>query len=265
MKHIRMLLLVVAVPAATLLGLQKVGDTPIFKGYDVGLKWQSYPGKVVISADPEGNMTCWIKLKVGGLPAAYVSGTSANQRLRVYQTGEEPDGHWIAVVKDGQSPEEKFDWPTGGTVTLSTQELSKDPLYIVDWYVFPSNKSFDSRERARWRGIGFKVSLALLVLGLIGGALEALDRVREKRQQFSPQVCLQMLIRAVEGSTPAESKRMRELLEGVLIEGVSVRDAVARLRLEPVKRMQFWFTTRNQFRSRLDYLIDELTRYLDRL
>ncbi len=265
LKHVRAVLIVMAVPALTLLGLREIGGTAIFKGYDVGLKWHTYPGKVVINADPEGNMTCWVRLKIRGASASYLSTTSANQRLRVYEEQQVADGRWIAIVKDGQTPEEKFDWPTGGTITLSTQPPSPDVLYVMDWYVFPSNKGFDSQERSRWRGLGFRISVALLVLSLIGGTLEAVDKVREKREPFSPQICLQTLIRAVEGNTPDESKRMRNLLERVLIEGVSVRDALGHLRLESVKRWQFWFITRREFRSRLTYLIDELTRYLDRL
>lgn len=265
MKNIRVALIVMVVPAITLLGLHELGGTPIFKGYDVGFTWQSYPGKVVISGDPEGNMSCWLRLKLRGPPTAYVSQTSTNQRLRVYEEGQDNEGHWIAIVKEGQNPQEKFEWPIGGTITVSAVGPSLQSLSIRDWYVFPSNKNFDSQSRAQWRAIGFKLSLLFLGLSLIGAALEGVDKVRAKREPFSPQACLEALIGAVEGDTPEASRRMRAVLEGVLIQGVTVRDALAHLKLEPFTSMKFWFSTRREFRSRLEHLITELTRYLNRL
>lgn len=265
MKNIRVALIVLAVPAITLLGLHELAGTPIFKGYDVGFTWQSYPGKVVFSADPEGNMNCWIRLKFSGPSTAYLSQTSTNQHLRVYGERQDNDGHWITIVKEGQNPQERFEWPVGATVTVSAVDPARQSLSPRDWYVFPSNKSFDSQKRARWRAIGFRLSLVLLGLSLIGGVLEGVDKVRTKREPFSPQACLEALIGAVEGDTPEASKRMRAVLEGVLIEGVTVKDALARLKLDPITSKKVWFSTRREFRSRLEHLITELTRYLNRL
>ena len=264
-KNIRVALIVMVVPAITLIGLHELGGTPVYKGYDVGFTWQSYPGSVVISGDPEGNMSCWLRLKLRGSSRAYVSQTSTNQRLRVYEEGQDNEGHWIAVVKEGPNPQEKFDWPVGGTVTVSAVDPSPQSLSLRDWYVFPSNKNFDSQKRAQWRAIGFKLSLLFLGLFLIGAVLEGVDKVRTKREPFSPQACLEALIGAVEGDTPEASKRMRAVLEEVLIQGVPVKDSLAHLKLAPVARAKFWFSTRREFRSRLEHLITELTRYLNRL
>jgi hypothetical protein len=153
---------------------------------------------------------------------------------------------------------------SGAAVTISAVNLQNSPM-LLDWYVFPSNKNFDSRRRAKWRAIGFHLSVWLLGFSLIGAVLEGIEKVREKHEPFSPQHCLESLISDLEGDSPEESKRMRRVLEKVLIEGVPVRSALDHLDLNEPKKLKFWFATRGEFRSRLAHLIAELSRYLSRL
>ncbi|HEY3130683.1 MAG TPA: hypothetical protein VGL91_14600 [Acidobacteriota bacterium] len=269
MKKLRLILIVLAAPAVILLGLHEIGGTPIFKGYDVGFVWQPDPSNVrlALTADPEGNMTCWLRLKVPASSPAFTAETSTNARLRVYRERFQGADQWIAVVKDSQVPQEKFDWPSGAMVFVYPQDKSLSSLTVNDWYVFPSNKNFDSSDRAKWRKTWFHVSIVLLLLSLIGAIFEAVEKVRKKEtdEPFTPQLCMQLLIHAMEGRNPEESERIRSLLEKVLMQGVPLTDALAPVPLNAVQKQQLWFATRGQFRARLAFLINELTRYLSRL
>jgi hypothetical protein len=41
MKKLRVFLMVLAAPAAVLLGMRELGGTPISKGYDTGFEWRA--------------------------------------------------------------------------------------------------------------------------------------------------------------------------------------------------------------------------------
>jgi hypothetical protein len=269
MKTTRLILMVLAAPAAILLGLHEVAGSPIFKGYDAGFSWHVDPSRgFVLSVDADGNMSCWLLLKTSAKSGAFTAATSAGTPLRVYRDHLEGDDQWIAIVKEGGTPQAAFEWPAGGTLFLRPQNLPQTDLDFGDWYVYLSNKSYDSRKRSRWRKVGVLVSWPLLALSLCGVILEAIDRVREKARKtepLTPQMCLQQLIRSVDGENEQQAQEMQTVLGQVLIHGVSARDALAVLPLTPVQKAKFWFKTTSQFRGRLQYMIDELDRYLARL
>ncbi len=55
---------------------------------------------------------------------------------------------------------------------------------------------------------------------------------------------------------------MRSILTKVLLGGVPVAAALASIPLTNVQQKILWFKLRSQFRSRLEWLIVELNRYL---
>jgi hypothetical protein len=144
-------------------------------------------------------------------------------------------------------------------------EAAGSRLALHDWYVFPSNKNFDSKQRARWRESLFWLAMALLILAVTGGILEGLEKVRSKREAFSPQRCVEAVIHSVDGRDPAESETMQLILEKVLIGGASVEEALAPLPLSDRRKNVLWITTAGRFRTKLQFLIAELARYLERL
>lgn len=105
MKKVRLLLIILAAPAGILFGVREIGGTPISRGYDTGFKWHSEPSirRLVLSAEPEGNMTCRIKLKIPGMNAAFTSETSNKVRLKVTQESAADGYQWISINRDSPS------------------------------------------------------------------------------------------------------------------------------------------------------------------
>ncbi|HVH89457.1 MAG TPA: hypothetical protein VM912_22260 [Terriglobales bacterium] len=102
-------------------------------------------------------------------------------------------------------------------------------------------------------------------MSLIGVIIEAVDKVREKREPFTPQRCLQQLIGGIEGDDDTETKQMRGVLGKVLLEGATVQEVIAPLKLTPTQQKIFWIKTATRFRNRLGTLVGELARYLGRI
>lgn len=265
MRKLRIALMVLAGPAAAIFAVHQFGDTPISKGYDTGFVWRAEPnGRLVLSVDPDGNITCWLKLKVRAASGTIAAATSANVPLRV--TPQDAGGGltWLSVTKNSTLPEDKFDWFSGGTVHIDFADKGASPE-VLDWHFYPSNKSFDSQDRARWRRVLFWASLGLFVLSFAGLVLEGVDKYGAKPEPVSPPLLLQKLILNVKGRDDKESQRMRTLLEKVLLEGSTVQEALAPLKLSPKEQRIFWIKAAGRFRVRLKFLITELNRYLARL
>jgi hypothetical protein len=268
MKTLRVILIALGAPALVLLGIHEIGVTPVSKGFDTGFEWRVDPpsNRLVLTADPGGNMTCWLRLKLPAAASLFTAETSTGTRLTVYQQGLEGSAQWVAIVRGGQKPEDPFDWPAGATLYLNPKDKSPAfSLVIADWYVYPTNKTFDSRSRAKWRATLFKISIGLLVPALLGLLLEGIDRARGKeevREPFSAEYCLRQLIDRVEGDNPGQSGQMRAVLQKVLIEGVDLRDAVAPLPLTPLRKMQVGFKALNSLYTTLRRLDQELADYL---
>jgi hypothetical protein len=267
MKRIRLILIVLAAPALTAIGLHELGGGPIFKGYDAGFSWRASPyGETTLSLDAEGTISCWLLLKTAQ-NGDFSARTSNGIPLRTYQDHKEGSYQWLAVVKEGGAPQLPFEWQSGGTLLLNSKTAGQESLRLEDWYVFPTNKSFDSKHRAKWRRAWVCASWVLLALALCGVILEAIDRVRDRARKpvFTPQVCLQQLIESVDGQNEREAEEMRKVLERVLIHGVSAREALSVLPVPPMQRVKLWFRAASQFRDRLQNMIDGLDRYRARL
>ncbi len=266
MRKLRLWLMVLGAPAVALLGLREIGGTPISRGYDTGFQWRQEQAnhRLVLSADPGGNMTCWVRLKVPATRSGFTAETSTQVQLRVTKEAADSGYEWIAVTKNSTVPEDKFEWPSGSVTSITSQDKSSQ-LGVADWYVYSSNKNFDSAQRTRWRTILYRMSLVFLGLSLTSGFLEGVEKYRKKREPFSPEHCVKSLIGGVEGTNETETDQMQAILEKVLIEGSTVQDALSPLRLTPIQGKIFWVQTAGRFRAKLVFLISELYRYLSRL
>lgn len=229
--------------------------------------------RLVLSTDT-GDLTCWVKLRIPAnvrIPAnapSFSAKLSTGAHLWVYQDTRDGSDQWIAIVAEGQKPQEKFKWPSGAALSVYSSNNSPGSLTLNDWRVFLSDKDYDSKDRAKWRTWVFRGSVALLILALIGGGLEGLERyskLTEEVPPFTSQRCIEELIKSTEGATPQETKWMRAILTKVLLRTVSVADALAPLPLEDLQRKRLWFKTRDQFRRGLERLILESNNYLSYL
>lgn len=266
MKTLRRILIVLAAPAALLLGLTQLGGTPISKGYNTGFHStvESSPVRLALSTDT-GDLTCWVKLRIPANALSFSAKLSTGALLWVYQDTRDGSDQWIAIVAEGQKPQEKFKWPSGAALLVYSSDNSPGSLTLNDWRVFLSDKDYDSMDRAKWRTWVFRGSVALLILALIGGGLEGYSKLTEEAPPFTSQRCIEYLIKSTKGKTAQETKWMRAILTNVLLETVPVADALASLPLANFQRKALWFKTRSQFRSRLERLIFELNTHLSYL
>lgn len=260
MKSLRRILIALAAPAALLIGLTQLGGTPLFKGYDTGFGYaiESTSTPRLALQTGTGDLTCWVRLKLPATSDPTFANLSTNAPLSFYRESVEGSDQWVAIVAEGQKPEEKFKWPSGTTLFLSMKNGSN--VKVNDWRIFLSDQGFDSQGRATGRKIAFGASLLLLALALVGGAFEAYAKLSEPSVTFTHEACLKQLIESIEGDSKLETKWMHSTLTKVLLEGVKANDAVAPLPLKNFSQKRgFWFRTRNRFRDKLDWIIAELT------
>jgi len=259
MKTLRRLLIAMAVPFGGLITLTQIGGSPVYKGFDTGFDVRPADlanSKLAISTD-SGDLQCWVKLRLPLRSQSFSANLSGGIPLSVYQESVH-DGHqWVAISADGPKHEEKFRWPSGAILYLTTANgVSVMPS---DWRVYLADKAYDSKGRAMWRRIALVFSIVFLCLFLTGGILEGLARTREEPPTlFTHERCLNELIMGTEGSSEQETEWMRSILRKVLLETMPVVDALAPIPLKYVEKQSLWFRTRNQFRSRLKKLITDL-------
>jgi hypothetical protein len=263
MKTLRRFLIALVAPSALMLGLTQIGGTPIYKGYNTGFTTSldsSSNSTLTITTDA-GDLTCWVKLRLPSHSQALSATLSTGTPLYVYQHSMQDADQWIAIVAEGQKREEKFKWPSGAILSLTS--ANGGSLTPNDWQVYLSEQAFDSKGRATWRNIVFGFSVFFLLLSLAGGTLEALQRGKEEHtNSFTHEHCLNELILSSEGSSSQEAEWMRSILKKVLLQTVSVADAIGPIPLGKEKKWALWFKTRNQFRLRLERLITDLNRDL---
>lgn len=259
MKTIRRVLIVLAAPAGILLGLTQLGGTPLHKGFHTG-----FAATTVLSQGPQlslstetGDLTCWMKLNVPASVQPVSARLSNSLPLTIYQESTNGADQWIAVVADGQKREEKFTWPSGTQVVLTFANGSN--LALNDWRVYLSDQGFDSKDRATWRRRAFRVALVCLLFAIIGGILEAKDKLKDGSAAFTHERCLEQLIKSIEGTNEKESAQMQSILTKVLLQRISAADAIAPLPLKQYQKHRLWFKARDQFSRRLEWLIVEMT------
>lgn len=266
MKALRRTMAGIGAVAGILLVTQKIGTAPICPGYDLKFAVRTLPTKVELKADADGDMKCWLELMVPVTSGELKAQTSTGIPLHVYDEAREsrnPAERWVAVVKG--APEEKFEWPSGGLVTLSTVSAPESNLVIADWYVNPSDKSYDSQSRAKWRRWFFRISAGLLGISLIYSFFAAFGEPKSESKAFGRQACIEGMIVRMEGADEKETEWMQGLLTKVLIEDATAESAVVSVPLPRVLQLKLWFKTSKEFRTRLEKLIVQLFVDLDKL
>jgi hypothetical protein len=259
LKKLRRLVLIIAAPATLLFGIHEIAGVPISKGYETGFHWEvTQAGKhLILSDDTDGTITCRIVFRLASSGPAPTAKTSANVPLGVAVTPEGPGVERVEIVKALSANQEMFSWPAGKNIDI-TFGAPLTTSGVLDWYVYPDSKSFDSRERSQWRHGIFDATLILSLIMICGVTFEAVEKYGSKRETISAQRCIELLIANLDGDDPTETERMRTALGKILREGATVAEAFAPYKLSVSSRSALWFKTGLRFRQKLKFLIDEL-------
>lgn len=110
----------------------------------------------------------------------------------------------------------------------------------------------------------FWISLGLLFVFMAGAVYSAIPE-RAAPQPFTSQVCIAEIITRIEGASELETKRMRSVLQKVVLEKASVAEALDATGLRGIESRKLWFTARHHFRTRLEELLRELGNCRQRL
>jgi hypothetical protein len=257
----------IGAPAVLLLAIDKIGGSPITPGFNTGFVWRAAPsgpnGSIDISKDV-GDQVCLLRLKMsaGFLPVA--AHLTDNTILAATKDDADAGGEWFFVSKKSSNVKEKFTWPSGIDLIVSPNDTKQSGIQLQDWIVYLSDKDFDSLARAKWRNDWRKIWLVLLVVSLVGAVYGAIPEPKE-RKPFTSQVCIELLILSIEGSSEEETKGMRSLLQKVLLERVRVADALDSLSLPRQQGRSLWFKAAGAFRVSLESLTIELYTYLSKV
>lgn len=263
MKTLGRIFMAVSAVALTVIGLEKVGGVAITSGYDTGFSavLASPPETGLALTNEASNLTCWLRLKVPAQAPPASAKLSTGAPLGVYAEPAAGSERWVQIVA-GLKPQEQFAWPAGTQIIINGAGGNSRGLSVEDWYVYISDKDYDSRGRSRWRTFFFYLTRCLLPFALIGIAIEAYSKYKgEAAKPFTPQRCVEELINSTEGRNAKETEWMKSILTKVLLEGVPARDALSTIPLKSSLRNALWFRTNSQFRARLNRLIADLTLY----
>jgi hypothetical protein len=259
-KRLRRAILIIAAPATLLVGIHEFAGVPISKGYDTGFQWEiAQAGKhLVLSDDADGTINCRVVLRLANDDPMPIAKTSADAPLGVTVIPESPGVERIEIFKAASQSQEMFSWPAGKNIDITFgKPLASNA--VLDWSVYPDNKSFDSQERAKWRRTIFVAALILTLFMVCGVTFEAVEKYGSMRDTISAQRCIELLIANLDGDNPTETKRMRAALRKILGEGATVAEAFAPYKLSVSSRSALWFKAASRFRKKLKFLIDELT------
>jgi hypothetical protein len=264
MKTLRILLIALAAPAAVLLGLHEIGGTSLSKGSETGFAWQASParGQLILSAHEQGDVTAWLRLTLPASsgPLTAVIDTPVPVTLTVRP--EDPQNQVIEITKTTAG--DAFKWPAGRKVTIQFSQAPAS-LSVHDWEVHLSKAAPDSQSSARWRNVLFYVALFLLGLVLLGGFLEAMEKFNVKPEPFTSPRCVAQMIASYEGKDAKESEQFRTFLTKLLMEEVSLEEALAPLNLSRRDQVPFLAKVSRQFLQRLEKHVAYIERLAGRL
>jgi hypothetical protein len=258
-KKLRRAILIIAAPATLLFGIHEIAGVPLAKGYETGFRWVVTPGgkHLVLGDDTDGTITCRIVLSLASSDPAPSAKTSTNVPLGLTVILESPGVEQIEITKAISPNQDMFSWPAGKNIDI-TLGTPLAPTGVLDWYVYPDSKSFDSRKRSQWRRAIFFGTLVLSLFMICGATFEAVEKYGSTRESISAQRCIESLIANLDGDDPTETERMRTALGKILREGATVAEAFAPYKLSVSSRSALWFKTGSRFRQKLKFLIDEL-------
>ena len=228
--------MILAVPAAVLYGLKEIGGSPIYKGDESGLaiKIQQNPAKLIVTNDLS-DTTCSLRLKLSINAPTYTAVLANSTPLAVHSIVEEGESGWIELT-DTSPVHDKFKWPSGTGIFIFPQSVSAYNLKVEDWHLFRTDKSPDSMSRTNWRNRGFITAIVCLLFALVGGALEAADKLKEKPAEtltlaealFFPKLVEAMIQNVVFPSSEENTQAVRAMLRKVVFQkGVDISAILA--------------------------------------
>jgi hypothetical protein len=217
---------------------------------------------MILTAQPGGNMTCWLRLKVPENQGTVTAKTEGGASLLVKITPANRHDEWLEITKDAAGG--FFEWPSGRRVIVQFVPRPS-ALSIDDWQAFLNNKSSDSKSWSRSRRILFIVGLVLLIPAIVGTVLQGLEARRGKILPFTHQSCVEQMIASFEGRNSDESDQCRMFLRKLLLEDASIEEALAPLNLSRARKMAFLYRINGPFRFRLDSHVEYLKRLSSRL
>ncbi|MGC2695541.1 MAG: hypothetical protein WA738_07100 [Candidatus Angelobacter sp.] len=270
MKTLRKILIILAAPAAILFGLKEISGSPIYKGDDSGMAWKAEqnPAKFVLTNDL-GDTTCVLRLKIAGNAQGYKAALANRTVLKVNQVTEDDEDGWIELADGSSSGQDKFKWPSGSGIYVYPQPNAAGDLKVENWKLFRTDKSPDTYARARGRKIGLMAALGCLVLALIGGSLEAAERLKEKPavpQPFTAQKLVEDMIQNVASPNSEEKTQlMRAILTKLVFQGVSDTDVLAGIPGTDVEKQGLFVAAVRQLKKQFAFFQKELGRLSARL
>lgn len=237
--------------------LTKIGNTPVAPGVDTGFRGPivSCPRGSVCFETDGGDLktlvTLWVRenqTPSGTWHAELVKGA----KLSVVAERAPSHGTKLTISKvDTALARSKFDWPSG--VTLRVWNDSTRPFIVEDWRLdVPDKEGFDSEGRARWRQMWFVICLILIVVVVVAAISEQLRKSPEPEWDLSRigTELARVTISQIEGDPADETPIVRGLLETVILKGVLVDHALAKVapNRSRARQQQLWLSASNRFR-----------------
>lgn len=266
------IILVVSAIAAALVGLDKIGVTPIAPGTDLRMTTTPAPassGSGVRFRHDAGDAKVRFQIVVATAEAGVPSWRASLAGKKLEALAKPLEGRrWrltITARGPGDKDDQKFLWPAGRELTV-TAGPSHPSLSLLDWRAFVQDGPFDSRRRAQWRRSWFWLSLIILGLSMAGGVYSLLGK-DDTPEALTPEDLLERIILTIRGRDEEDTERIRALLQELTIRGAGRDSALDALGPwdKPLDRIQFFLRAKGLLKSRVRFFRDGLTNVLQRL
>lgn len=237
--------------------LTKIGNTPVAPGLETGFRGPiaNCPrGSACFETDGgdlKALVTLWIRetqIPSGTWHAELV------KSAKLFVAAESVPGHGTKLTiskADTAVARSKFDWPSG--ITLRVWNDSTRSFIVENWRLdVPDKEGFDSGGRAQWRQIWFVICVTLIALVVLAAISEQLRKSSEPEWDLTRigTELARVTISQIEAGTPDETPIVRALLEAVILKGVLVDNALAKVapNRSRVRQQQLWLSASNRFR-----------------
>lgn len=270
-SFVRKTLAALAALSVVLLGLTRIGVTPIAPGTVTGFR-QSAPcagGTLCFGTDGgDLKVIVTLHLRAAGTPGGnWTAWLSDSTRLAVRAQGLPRGGLRLVIMKPEPLPRlAKFEWPSGLDLILRNDRGGV--FSLVDWRVdVPDKEGADTRGRARWRGQWMVVCLVFLGIGAFAAVWGAFTRTTQPGVRDLCSQLVRLTISEVDGAPEEDPEAMRALLEAVLLGTLPSSEAVTRhVRGRSYSRgIKVWFTARSRFENHWFKVLEILEDYTEKL
>lgn len=260
--------------SVVLLGVTKIGSTPLAPGRDTGFDYTvmcAAGGDVCFTTDV-GNIDAALQLDV----RTPVPDTSRAWRARL---GLGPDLHvsvrdldgvrqrLIIDSQEGGGELDQFVWPSGTRLLLWSDSTSV--TRVEDWFVYTAEGPYDSKDRETQRTALFWLSLILLGLSATAAAVKAFEKPPPPKPVTAREI-VERVVDTIDGESPADTGRLRDFLQDVLFTPLTVDQALDKIltpdeRESPARRAQVLFRARKGFKDRFAKLERQLATFKNEL